>query len=42
MGYLGLILCFLGIHKWDYVFDNKVFPFTHYRYCKRCGKVTTY
>lgn len=35
------ILCILGFHKWGYVYDNKVFPFTHYRHCERCGKVAT-
>lgn len=36
---LGRILCFIGIHRWEYVTDNKVFPFIPYTYCKRCGKI---
>lgn len=33
------ILCWLGIHDWEYVLENNIFPFTPYRYCKRCGKI---
>ena len=33
------ILCWLvGIHDWLDVLDNKIFPFTPYRYYPRCGK----
>lgn len=39
MKYLNLILCFFGVHKWKYVDDNKIFPFTCYIYCERCGKI---
>ena len=36
------ILCnCLGIHKWEYIYDNKVFPFAPYKYCKYCGKIKT-
>lgn len=33
------ILCWLGIHDWLDVLDNKIFPFTPYQYCPRCGKI---
>lgn len=33
------ILCWLGLHNWEYTFENKIFPFTPYKYCKRCGKI---
>lgn len=33
------ILCFLGLHDWKYVLKNMIFPFTPYKYCKRCGKI---
>ena len=33
------ILCWLGIHDWEYIFENRIFPFTSYKYCKRCGKI---
>lgn len=33
------ILCWFGIHNWKYVSDNKIFPFTLYKYCKRCYKI---
>jgi hypothetical protein len=39
--FLGFILCFIGIHKWEYVLDNKIFPYTPYKYCKRCGQIKT-
>lgn len=31
-------LCKIGIHKWRYVFENYIFPFTNYKVCQRCGK----
>ena len=39
MNMLSKILCLIGLHKWEYVFDNNIFPFTPYKYCKHCGKV---
>lgn len=39
MNMLSNILCLIGLHKWEYKIDNKVFPFIPYKYCKRCGKV---
>lgn len=34
------ILCnVFGIHSWEYVVDNKIFPYTPYAYCKHCGKI---
>lgn len=38
---LGKILCLCGLHKWMFVEDNNIFPFTPYKYCKRCGKLKT-
>lgn len=40
MKYLGLFLCFIGIHKWKYLKDSKTFPNTYYCYCDRCGETT--
>lgn len=37
--FFGLVLCFFGIHKWQYVIDNRIFPFTPYKHCKYCGKI---
>lgn len=37
--FLGFLLCCIGIHKWEFITDNKIFPFTHYKYCKRCGQI---
>ena len=39
MNMLSKILCFIGLHKWEYKIDNKIFPFIPYAYCKRCGKI---
>lgn len=35
------ILCWLGIHDWEWKsgLENKIYPFTPYKYCKRCGKI---
>ena len=33
------VLCGLGIHQWEYIGDNKIFPFTPYKCCKNCGKI---
>lgn len=33
------ILCWLGIHDWWDILDNKIFPFAPYQYCPRCGKI---
>lgn len=41
MNMLNKILCLIGLHKWEYVFDNNIFPFTPYKYCKHCGKIKT-
>lgn len=41
MNMLSDILCFIGLHKWEYVLENKIFPFTPYKYCKHCGKIKT-
>ena len=38
---LGKILCLCGLHKWMFVADNNIFPFTPYEYCERCGKLKT-
>lgn len=31
----------MGIHKWEYITNNKIFPFTPYKYCKRCSEIKT-
>lgn len=41
MNMLSKILCLIGLHKWDYKIDNKVFPFTPYKYYKYCGEIKT-
>lgn len=33
------ILCLLGIHDWKYEVNNKIFPYTSYKYCSRCYKI---
>ena len=33
------ILCWLGVHDWKYVVDNKICPYRLYRYCSKCGKI---
>ena len=35
------ILCWLGLHDWEWRcgFENKIYPFIPYKYCKRCGKM---
>ena len=37
--FMKRILCFLGLHDWEYIFENRIFPFTPYECCKRCGKI---
>lgn len=33
------IFCWLGIHDWWDILDNKIFPYTSYKYCSRCYKI---
>ena len=34
------ILCWLGLHDWEYVIENNIFPFTPYKYCKSAVKLS--